>query len=80
MRIKNVGRSTIIFNGGSLEAGKVAIFNGEAEKIGAALLKAYPNKLMDLDNVKQEDIVDVVVEDNSAETSVETPKKKSRKK
>lgn len=80
MRIKNVGRSTIIFNGGSLEAGKVAIFNGEAEKIGSALLKAYPNKLMDLDNVKQEDIVDVVVEDNSAETSVETPKKKSRKK
>jgi hypothetical protein len=80
MRIKNVGRSTIIFNGGSLEAGKVAVFNGEAEKIGSALLKAYPNKLMDLDNVKQEDIVDVVVEDNSAETSVETPKKKSRKK
>lgn len=80
MRIKNVGRSTIIFKGGSLEAGKVAIFNGEAEKIGSALLKAYPNKLMDLDNVKQEDIVDVVVEDNSAETSVETPKKKSRKK
>lgn len=80
MRIKNVGRSTIIFNGGSLEAGKVAVFNGEAEKIGSALLKAYPNKLMDLDNVKQEDIVDVVVEDNSAETPVETPKKKSRKK
>lgn len=80
MRIKNVGRSTIIFNGGSLEAGKVAVFNGEAEKIGSALLKAYPNKLMDLDNVKQEDIVDVVVEDNSAETSAETPKKKSRKK
>ena len=48
MRIKNVGRSTIIFNGGSLEAGKVAVFNGDAEKIGAALLKAY--------------IVDVVVE------------------
>ena len=32
MRIKNVGRSTIIFNGGSLEAGKVAVFKDEAEK------------------------------------------------
>jgi hypothetical protein len=82
MRIKNVGRSTIIFNGGSLEAGKVAVFNGEAEKIGSALLKAYPNKLMDLDNVKQEDIVDVVVEEKAVEVkaSKATPKNKSKKK
>ena len=75
MRIKNVGRSTIIFNGGSLEAGKVAVFNGDAEKIGAALLKAYPSKLMDLDNLKQEDIVDVVVE-----SPVKAEPKKSKKK
>lgn len=82
MRIKNVGRSTIIFNGGSLEAGKVAVFNGEAEKIGSALLKAYPNKLMDLDNVKQEDIVDVVVEEKAVEAkaSKAEPKNKSKKK
>lgn len=82
MRIKNVGRSTIIFNGGSLEAGKVAVFNGEAEKIGSALLKAYPNKLMDLDNVKQEDIVDVVVEEKAVEVkaSKAAPKNKSKNK
>lgn len=82
MRIKNVGRSTIIFNGGSLEAGKVAVFNGEAEKIGSALLKAYPNKLMDLDNVKQEDIVDVVVEEKAVKvkTSKAAPKNKSKNK
>lgn len=82
MRIKNVGRSTIIFNGGSLEAGKVAVFNGEAEKIGSALLKAYPKKLMDLDNVKQEDIVDVVVEEKAVEVkaSKAAPKNKSKKK
>lgn len=62
MRIKNVGRSTIIFNGGSLEVGKVAVFKDDAEKLGATLLKVYPDKLIDLDNVKQEDIVDVVIE------------------
>lgn len=62
MRIKNVGRSTIIFNGGSLDAGKVAIFQGEAEKIGATLLKVYPDRLIDLDNIKQEDVIDVVIE------------------
>lgn len=75
MRIKNVGRSTIIFNGGSLEAGKVAIFNGEAEKIGSALLKAYPDRLLDLDNIKQEDVIDVVVDEVKKE-----PKAKSKKK
>ena len=76
MRIKNVGRSTIIFNGGSLEAGKVAVFQGEAEKIGATLLRLYPEKLTDLDNVKKEDIVDVVIE---APKKVE-PKKVAAKK
>ena len=74
MRIKNVGRSTIIFNGGSLEAGKVAVFNGDAEKIGVVLLRIYPNKLIDLDNIKQEDVIDVVVEPTKP-----APKKKSKK-
>ena len=69
MRIKNVGRSTIIFNGGSLEAGKVAVFKDDAEEIGSALLRVYPDKLIDLDNIKKEDVVDVVVE----------PKAKSKK-
>ena len=69
MRIKNVGRSTIIFNGGFLEAGKVAVFKDDAEEIGSALLRVYPDKLIDLDNIKKEDVVDVVVE----------PKAKSKK-
>lgn len=76
MRIKNVGRGTIIFNGGSLEAGKVAVFKDDAEKIGKVLLKIYPDKLMDLDNIKQEDVVDVVV----VEETKKEPKAKSKKK
>ena len=75
MRIKNVGRSTIIFNGGFLQAGKVAVFKDDAEKIGSALLKAYPDRLLDLDNIKQEDIIDVVVDEVKKE-----PKAKSKKK
>lgn len=81
MRIKNVGRSTIIFNGGSLEAGKVAVFKDEAEKIGKVLLKVYPDKLMDLDNIKKEDIVDVVIGDKEpkAEPKAQSKGKKSKK-
>lgn len=81
MRIKNVGRSTIIFNGGSLEAGKVAVFKDEAEKIGKVLLKVYPDKLMDLDNIKQEDIVDVVIGETKAkaEPKAQSKGKKSKK-
>ena len=78
MRIKNVGRSTIIFNGGSLEAGKVAVFKDEAEKIGKVLLKVYPDKLMDLDNIKKEDIVDVVIGEPKAEPKTQS-KRKSKK-
>lgn len=70
MRIKNVGRSTIIFNGGSLEPNKVAVFQGSSEKLGATLLRVYPDKLIDLDNIKKEDIVDVVI----AEPEVEETK------
>lgn len=79
MRIKNVGRSTIIFNGGSLEAGKVAVFKDEAEKIGKVLLKVYPDKLMDLDNIKKEDIVDVVIGEPKAEPKAQSKGKKSKK-
>lgn len=79
MRIKNVGRSTIIFNGGSLEAGKVAVFKDEAEKIGKVLLKVYPDKLMDLDNIKQEDIVDVVIGDKEPKAKAESKAQSKRK-
>ena len=61
MRIKNIGKCMIVFNGGSLSVGKVAEFKGEAEKIGLSLLKAYPNKLLNLDEVKQEDIIVVSI-------------------
>ena len=63
MRIKNVGKCLIVFNGVSLPVGKVADFRGESEKIGKALLRAYPDKLMDLDHVQKEDVVPVVVGD-----------------
>ena len=61
MRIKNVGKCLIIFNGGSLPVGKVADFKGSAEKIGASLLKAYPSRLLNLDETKEEDIVSIEV-------------------
>ena len=80
MRIKNVGRSTIIFNGGSLEAGKVAIFEGDAESIGVSLLKAYPERFIDLDNIKKEDIVDVVVGSVEKAPKMAPVAKKSKKK
>ena len=75
MRIKNVGRSTIIFKGGSLEAGKVAVFQGDAEEIAISLLKTYPDKFIDLDNIKKEDVVDVVIDEDKAPKS----RKKSKK-
>lgn len=84
MRVKNVGKCKIIFNGGSLEVGQVAVFSGSAEKIGAALLKAYPKNLLDLDNIKQEEIVEVVIAEPAEEPKEEAPKaapkKKSKKK
>ena len=81
MRIKNVGKCTIVFKGGELLPGKVAVFKGASEKIGSALLKAYPNNLNDLDNVKREDVVDVVFDDKKVEAPKKAPaKKKSKKK
>ena len=75
MRIKNVGKCTIVFKGGELLAGKVAVFKGASEKIGSALLKAYPKNLEDLDRIKKEDIIDIVFEDNN-EPKVGKPVKK----
>lgn len=82
MRIKNVGKCTIVFKGGILESGKVAVFKDSAEKIGSALLKAYPNNLEDLDCVKKEDIIDVVVDEPKPEKAEEKKPvaKKSKKK
>lgn len=86
MRIKNVGKCKIIFKGGSLDAGKVGVFNNGTEKLGVALLKAYPNNLLDLDNIKQEEIVEVVIDEPAEEPKEEiqeapkaAPKKKSKK-
>lgn len=80
MRIKNVGRSTIIFNGGSLDAGKIANFQGEAEKIGATLLRVYPDRLIDLDNIKKEDVVDVVVAGEEAPKAAKSVSKAKKSK
>ena len=83
MRIKNIGKCTIIFKGGSLEAGKVGVFNNGTEKLGAALLKAYPNNLLDLDNIKKEEVVEVVFEGEKEAPKKEASKasaKKSKKK
>ena len=84
MRIKNIGKCTIIFKGGSLEAGKVGVFNNGTEKLGAALLKAYPNNLLDLDNIKKEEVVEVVFageEEAPKKEVLKAPaKKKSKKK
>lgn len=43
MRIKNVGKARIIFNGGFIAPGKVVEL--EDEKLGEILVKAYPSKL-----------------------------------
>lgn len=80
MRIKNIGKCTIIFKGGSLEAGKVGVFNNGTEKLGAALLKAYPNNLLDLDNIKEEEVVEVVIGEEEARAPKAPAKKKSKKK
>ena len=79
MRIKNVGKCTIVFKGGELLAGKVAVFKGASEQIGSALLKAYPNNLEDLDCIKKEDIVDVVFEDKKVEVAKAAPVKAAKK-
>lgn len=61
MRLKNIGKCTIVFDGGVLEPNMVAVFDNGSEELGAALLKAYPNNLYDLDEVKKESLVTVTV-------------------
>lgn len=79
MKIKNDGRCKIVFEGGELAPKQVAMFKGDAEKIGAKLLATYPF-LTDLDNLK-EDVIEVKTIGETAEGNEETqaPKKKSRK-
>lgn len=76
MKIKNDGRCKIVFEGGELAPKQVAMFKGDAEKIGAKLLATY-SFLTDLDNLKEE-VIEVKTIGEKAEE--ETPKKKSRKK
>lgn len=76
MKIKNDGRCKIVFDGGELAPKQVAVFKGEAEKLGAKLLSRY-TFLVDLDNLK-EDVIEVKT--IGEKTEEETPKKKSRKK
>lgn len=67
MRILNKGQAKLIFNGGVLESGKVIEFKGDAQKIGAKLLKTYPNILKDLDNEKL--VTTVLGEDTPTQTA-----------
>ena len=76
MRIKNVGKCLIIFNGGSLPVGSVANFKGEAEKVGLALLKAYPKNLLNLDEDKPEETVTITVEPKAEPKPVKKAVKK----
>ena len=76
MRIKNVGKCLIIFNGGSLPVGSVANFKGEAEKVGLALLKAYPKNLLNLDEDKPEETVKITVEPKAEPKPVKKAVKK----
>lgn len=73
MKIRNDGRCKIVFNGGSLEPKAVAVFKGDAEKIGAVLLSRY-SFLTDLDNLKEE-----VVEVTTLGEEAEETKAKSKK-
>lgn len=82
MRIRNDGKAKIIFNGGVLEPGKCVIFKGEMEKVGAALLEAYPTRLIDLDAKREEDVVVETLgeEKGDAEQAAPAPQPKAKKK
>lgn len=71
MRIKNVGKARIIFNGGFIAPGKVVEL--EDEKLGEILVKAYPSKLENLDNVEVSTVVKKA--ENSAEVSIKKTKR-----
>lgn len=78
MKIRNDGKATVIFNGGKLEAGKVASFKGEAEKIGKILLERY-KFLIDLDDVKEVEVVEVTLPEKSEEPKAKKTKKGKKK-
>ena len=69
----------MVFSGGSLPVGMVADFKGESEKIGKALLKAYPDRLMDLDHVEEEKVISIESEKVAEEKPIENEVKSSSK-
>ena len=73
MKIRNDGKSTIVFNGGQLEPKAVALFKGDAEKIGAILLSRYPF-LTDLDNLPEVEVVEITSPEPEKEEEVEPVK------
>lgn len=91
MRIKNEGKRTFCFNGGSIAPHEVVDLKDEA--VCRALLKCYPNELISLDELKarvveaparviEEVKEEKKVEDVPAEVpaEAETPKRKTSKK
>lgn len=94
MRIKNEGKRTFCFNGGSIAPGEVVDLKDEA--ICRALLKCYPNELISLDELKarvvevQARVIEEVKEEKKEETVEEAteeeptetvaPKRKTSKK
>lgn len=75
MRIKNVGGCLIIFEGGALPVGMVADFKGEAKEVGRKLLKAYPDRLLNLDDIKEEEVVSIEISSTDKEKPVSKNKK-----
>lgn len=72
MKIRNDGKCKITFNGGTLAPQEVAVFKGDAEKIGKALLESY-KFLIDLDNL-EEKVIEVKTIEAVAEKPKEEPK------
>lgn len=73
MRIKNIGKAKIIFNGGFIAPSKVVNF--EDEKLGAVLLRAYPDRLENIDALEPVATIKAEVkaeDDKTAETDEKT--------
>ena len=69
MRIRNEGKRTYCFNGGSIAPKEVVDIKDEA--VARALLKCYPNELVSLD-----DLVARVVETPARVVEVKEPEEK----
>ena len=69
MRIRNEGKRTYCFNGGSIAPKEVVDIKDEA--VARALLKCYPNELVSLD-----DLVARVVETPARVVEAEEPEEK----